>query len=103
MKHSVSHSLGKEKAVEVCKKAFESYKERFAKYNPTAQWTSDNHAQIGFTAKGVSLTGSMEVLDNKIEMDLDVPFLLRPFKGKALSLIEEEIQVWAKKAQAGEI
>lgn len=103
MKHTVNHGLGKEKAVEVCKKAFDSYKERFAKYNPTANWVSADKANIGFTAKGVSLKGDLEVKDDVIEMELDVPFLLKPFKGKALGVIEEEIQKWVGKAKAGEL
>ncbi|MBX3184927.1 MAG: polyhydroxyalkanoic acid system family protein [Polyangiaceae bacterium] len=103
MKHTVPHDLGQAKATEVCKKAFDSYKERFAKYNPTATWKSDTKADIGFTAKGINLKGSLEVLSDRIEMDLDVPFLLRPFKGTAMSVIEEEIQVWIKKAKAGEL
>ncbi|MCB9584447.1 MAG: polyhydroxyalkanoic acid system family protein [Polyangiaceae bacterium] len=103
MKHTVNHGLGKEKAVEVCKKAFDSYKERFAKYNPTANWVSDTKANIGFTAKGVNLQGGLEVNDSTIEMDLDVPFLLKPFKGKAMAVIEEEIQKWVGKAKAGEL
>ncbi len=103
MKHSVSHSLGKPKAIEVCKKAFEAYRERFAKYNPTATWVAEDRAAIGFTAKGISLNGGLEVYDDKIEMDLEVPFLLRPFKGKALGIIEEEIQKWVEKAKNGEL
>jgi hypothetical protein len=36
-------------------------------------------------------------------MSLDVPFLLRPFKGKALGVIEEEIRRWVAKGEAGDI
>ena len=36
-------------------------------------------------------------------MELDVPFLLKPFKGKALGVIEEEIKKWMAKAEAGEL
>lgn len=103
MKHSVPHQLGKAKAIEVCKKAFESYKARFAKYDPTATWVTEDRADIGFTAKGINLKGGLEVFDNRIEMDLEVPFLLRPFKGKALGIIEEEIQTWIGKAEKGEL
>lgn len=53
--------------------------------------------------KGVSLEGVLEVGDENIEMDLDVPFLLRPFKGTALGVIDEEIKKWLAKAKAGEI
>ncbi len=103
MKHVVHHDLGQERATQVAKAAFDSYKERFAKYKPQAHWTSDRHADIDFNVKGVSLTGALDVNPKSIEMDLEVPFLFKPFKGKAISLIEEEIRKWMAKAQAGEI
>jgi hypothetical protein len=95
MKHAVSHDLGQEKAKQVAQAAFESYRERYAHYDPKATWVNDRRAEITFSVKGISL--------NDIEMELDVPFLLRPFKGKALSVIEEEIKRWIAKAKAGEI
>ena len=50
-----------------------------------------------------TLSGSLEVLARSIEMDLDVPFLLRPFKGQALSVIEGEINEWIQKAKTGAV
>ena len=35
--------------------------------------------------------------------ELDVPFLLRPFKKKAIDVIEQEIKKWVKKAENGEV
>ncbi|MEZ4225570.1 MAG: polyhydroxyalkanoic acid system family protein [Polyangiaceae bacterium] len=103
MKHSVHHGLGKAKAKEVAIKAFDSYKERFAKYEPRATWVSDERADISFRAKGISLSGSLEVRESAIDMDLEVPFILKPFKNKALSVIEDEIKHWIGKASAGEL
>jgi hypothetical protein len=53
--------------------------------------------------KGVSLKGSLEVSASDIALDLDVPFLLRPFKGQALKVIEDEIRQWIGTAKAGQI
>lgn len=103
MKHVVPHDLGQDRATQVAKAAFESYKQRFAKYNPQAHWINDRHADIDFNVKGVSLTGTLDVNPTDIQMDLDVPFLFKPFKGKAIGLIEEEIKKWMAKAKAGEI
>ncbi len=103
MKHVVHHGLGLDTARKVADAAFGSYKERFAKYDPRVNWTSDRRAQITFTVKGISLEGVLEVDEKDIQMDLDVPFLLRPFKGKAIGVIEEEINKWVAKAKAGEI
>lgn len=101
MKHSVTHGLGKELACKVAKAACESYATRFKDYNPTTHWTSDDSADIGFGAKGITLSGKVTVNEQSIDLDLDVPFLLRPLKGKALAVIEESIKEWIVKAQQG--
>jgi hypothetical protein len=103
MKHAVPHDLGQDLAKKVAEAAFASYAKKFAKYNPTANWISPNRANISFGVKGMTLNGSLEVTASTIEMDLDVPFLLKPFKGTAISVIEGEIREWIKKAKAGEI
>ena len=103
MKHAVAHDLGQDRAKQVTEAAFESYKQKLAKYNPTTRWVSEKRAEITFSVKGLTLKGSLEVTAKSIDMALDVPFLLRPFKGKALSIIETEIREWMEKAKAGEI
>jgi len=103
MKHVVPHGLGLEKAKKVADAAFEAYKARFPQYKPTAKWVNDKRAEISFSVKGMELEGALEVDDKDIAMDLDVPFLLKPFKGKAIGVIEEEIKTWIQKAKAGEI
>lgn len=99
MKHVVNHDLGQARAKEVAQSALSSYQEKFAKYHPEVRWQTDNKANIAFKIKGMTLSGSLEVLDKSIEMDLDVPFMLRPFKSQALGVIEGEIQEWIKKAK----
>ena len=103
MKHLVEHDLDEEQAKKVAHAAFESYKVRFADYNPTVNWVSDKRANIAFKVKGVSLKGGVEVKPTNFELELDVPFLLKPFRGKAIAVIEEEIKSWIAKAKAGEI
>ena len=103
MKHVVSHDLGQERAKAAAEAAFGAYAQRFAKYSPQVNWTSDNSAKISFQVKGFTLTGSLEVLPKTIEIDLDVPFLLKPFKGQALSVIEREITQWIQKAKTGAV
>ncbi len=103
MKHSVSHDLGQETARKVAEAAFASYKEKLAKYDPQANWVSDTKAEIRFTVKGYTLSGTLDVTATSIDMDLQVPFLLRPFQGTALGVIEKEISAWIAKASAGEL
>ncbi len=103
MKHGVPHDLGMEQAKKAAQAAFASYSERFAKYRPTATWTTDDRAEVSFTVKGVTLRGVLEVRPTSIDMDLDVPFLLRPFKDRALGAVDQEINRWIEKAKRGEI
>jgi hypothetical protein len=103
MKHSVPHDLGHEKAKKAAEAALASYSQKFAKYSPKTQWVSESKANISFNIKGMTMSGSMEVLPTAIEMDLDVPFLFRPFKGQALGIIENEIKAWIAKAKKGEV
>jgi hypothetical protein len=103
MKHSVSHDLGLDRAKQAAEAAIKSYGQKFAKYNPQTRWVSPNRADISFTVKGISLSGSLEVQAKSIDLDMDVPFLLRPFKNQALSVIEGEIREWIDKARAGQI
>jgi hypothetical protein len=103
MKHVVSHDLGQEKAKKVAQAAFDSYKQRYSQYNPKVDWIADNRANISFNVKGMTMNGTISVSPTTIEMDMDVPFMLRPFKGVALGVIEEEIKSWIRKAQVGEI
>jgi len=103
MKHVVSHDLGHARAKQVAQAAFDSYTAKFSQYKPKAVWRDERHADIGFNVKGMALSGTMEVNDTSISMDLEVPFLLRPFKGVALGVIEKEIQEWIQKAREGQL
>ncbi|MGC4091296.1 MAG: polyhydroxyalkanoic acid system family protein [Polyangiaceae bacterium] len=101
MKHVVSHDLGQERAKQVAESALNSYAQKYAQYSPQVRWQTPNQAHIAFKIKGMTLSGSLEVLEKTIEMDLDVPFMLRPFKSQALGVIEGEIQGWIQKAKSG--
>lgn len=103
MEHVISHKLDIPTAKKVADRAFAEYKTRFDKYDPTFRWVSDHKAELGFNAKGIKLNGTMEVAEKKITVELDVPFLLRPFKGMAIDVIDREVKVWIAKAEAGEI
>ena len=98
MKHQVPHALGQAKAKQVAIQALESYRAKFAEYNPRVDWTSDTLAKICFSVKGLKLNGAIEVLPDTFALDLDVPFVLRPFRGTALTVIEEEIKKWISKS-----
>jgi hypothetical protein len=103
MKHSVPHDLGQQRAKLAAQAAIAAYEQKFAKYQPKTRWVTDSRADISFSVKGLNLSGSIEVLDRSIDLDMDVPFLLRPFKNQAIGVIEAEIREWIDKARAGQI
>lgn len=100
MEHDIRHNLGEAQAQRVAKQAVQSYAERFAKYNPEVQWRGDSQADVAFTVKGMRLSGGLKVESDRIRLSLDVPFVLRPFKGRAFAVIEREVQGWLAKAKS---
>ena len=103
MKHVIQHDLDEPLAKRVVDSAFAAYAARYPAYKPSLAWRSDRRADVGFDVKGVKLSGSMTLGANEIDLELDVPFLLRPFQNKALEVIEREVRLWVAKAQAGEV
>ena len=103
MKHTVPHTLDAELAQSAVRQALESYAERFAEYSPQVHWTRNDQASIRFSVKGMTLSGMVVLKPRGIEMDLDVPFVLRVFKKKAITVIEREIRLWLDKAERGEL
>ena len=103
MEKTFEHDLSKDQARKVAQKAFDAYMEKFSDYNPQANWVQDDEAEVSFSAKGMTLDGRLKLTDEEIEMEMDVPFLLKPFKNKALGVIEDEINKWVEKAKRGEL
>jgi len=103
MNHVIAHDLDVPTAKKVIDRAFGEYQQRFAKYDPTFRWVTERRASIGFRAMATTLDGAIEVAEGKITVELDVPFLLRPFRKRAMEVIEREVNVWLAKAKAGQI
>jgi hypothetical protein len=103
MKHVIPHDLDTATAKKVTDRAFAEYEAKFHAYSPTLRWADDRRAEITFNVKGMHVGGSMSLEDKAIEVDLDVPFLLRPFRSVALEVIDREVKAWIDKAHAGEI
>ncbi|MBK6519615.1 MAG: polyhydroxyalkanoic acid system family protein [Polyangiaceae bacterium] len=101
MEHRVPHDLGRDLGKRATTAAFAAYAAKYAEYKPRMTWTSDYAADAAFTVKGMDLKGSIVVHEREVTLDLSVPLLLRPFKSKALEVIEREIRVWIDKAKKG--
>ncbi|MEM6956425.1 MAG: polyhydroxyalkanoic acid system family protein [Myxococcota bacterium] len=103
MEHVVPHTLDIPTAKLAADKAYESYRERFAEYNPTATWTSDTHCDVAFTVKKITVEASLDLQPGKIVMGMEVPLLFRPFKKLALGYVKDEVEKWISKAERGEL
>lgn len=103
MKHNIHHGLSHELARKATQKALESYQERFAEYKPRGRWVNDDRAEIAFTVAGKTLEGTVDVGKSDIGLELEVPFVFLPFRGRAMKVIEDEIQQWIQWAREGRI
>jgi len=103
MKHLIKHDLDFDLAKEVAVRAFESYQTRFANYHPKMTWATEREARIEFNVKGLKLQGTIGIAPKAIELELDVPFVFRLFKNKAVDVIEREVRAWLDKAKRGEL
>jgi hypothetical protein len=66
-------------------------------------WVGERDARIEFNVKGMKLQGSIGIQPQVIELDLEVPFLFRLFKNKAIDVIDREVKIWLDKAKRGEL
>ena len=103
MKHDIPHDLEFDLAKLAAEKAAESYAKRFAEYNCTYKWASNDRMELSFRVAGKTLEGAMNIKAKKLTLELDVPFVFRPFRGKAISIIEGEVNEWIAKAKRGEL
>jgi hypothetical protein len=103
MKHVIPHDLELGLSKKAAERAFAAYAAKLAEYDPKVTWTDAMHATISFKVKGISLTGAFTIRQGAIDMDLDVPFLLRPFQGRAVEVIDREVNEWIQRARNGEL
>jgi hypothetical protein len=99
----VPHDLSFDLAKKAADAALQSYKQRFPDYDPQVTWSDEKTAHVALKAKGMAMKGIFEINADNIAMDMEVPFLLKPFKQKALEVIEEQIKMWIAKAKSGEL
>ncbi|TPV95411.1 MAG: hypothetical protein B7733_10095 [Myxococcales bacterium FL481] len=103
MKHEIRHDLEPDLAKLAATKAVEAYRERFSQYKFSERWVDDAKMAFDFSVAGKTLEGTLAVGASAYELELDVPFVFRVFRGKAVEIIEREVNKWVGKARAGEL
>lgn len=87
---SVPHKLTREEAKRKVMAGVASHKERFAKMAQVEDaWTGD-HMDFKATAMGQSLTGRLDVTDDAVVVNLDLPWMLAMMAGRIKGEIEGE-------------
>lgn len=89
-KVTVQHQLGKEEALRRIKGMLDGAQSRDGGRISDMQetWNGDN-GTFSFKASGFDVSGSIEVRDSNVEIDIDYPLAARPFKGKIESTLRD--------------
>ena len=98
MKHVFSHNIDFETAKRAVDMAWESYKERLAKYRPSLEWVDDSMAKVGFKVGSIAFRCEILVGSTEFEVSASVPAIFRMFKKRAILVIEDDIRKWTAKA-----
>jgi len=94
---SVAHQLGAAEAVERIKSFATKLKEKYdGQYKDLDENWTDNLLQFGLTTMGMKLKGNMQVEDNEVQVNGDLPFAAMMFKGR----IEKEVREALEKVLA---
>lgn len=76
-------------------KGYEEAKKRIPevieKFGVKAEVNTDD-ANSSFSAKGTGFTASLNFLETEVVVNVDLGFMLKPFKGKILETIEKQIK-----------
>lgn len=101
--HRVPHGLPLEVAIQATRAALDSYRHRFPGAAPGGAWDDERTGRLWFEVAGKRLDGRIRIDEQAIELELDVPLVFRPFRKKALEIIEQEIALWVDRARRGEL
>lgn len=96
-RHLFSHSLDEAGARALIIEAFAHYAERYPTAKLGLHWQSERHAELHGVAKGLKLRARIELMPGTCQLDVDVPFVLRPFQDLAQRAIEREVRRWLER------
>lgn len=102
VRHVIRHDLDDDLARRTANAAIEYYRSRYARYSPRVTWVDDKRARIEFVARHIRLEVGVALSPGAIEIEMEVPFLLRVFRQKAIDRVEADVAGWLQRARAGE-
>lgn len=91
MKIEIPHQHNKEEAKNRIKKLLDGLKEKFAgKITNVNETWNENSGVFGFTMGPFSTSGTIDVKEKAVEINLDIPFIASLYKNQIRSVIEEQ-------------
>ncbi len=103
MKQTIAHDLAPDLARRAAAAALAHFQARFPTSHITPDWLSPDEAVVAFTIKGFHLKPRIRLRPGLIDVEIDIPFLARPFEARARARIERELALWIDKARRGEL
>jgi hypothetical protein len=97
-RHVLPHPLDDAGARALIGQAFSHYAERYPAAKLQLVWTSDTRAELEGLARGLKMKARVELQPGRCLLDVDVPFVLRPFQDLAQRAIEREVKRWLERA-----
>jgi hypothetical protein len=99
MKHVVAHDLPEALARSTVEKALGSYRQKYPQATMNLAWVDERTANVQIGAKGFDVKGTLSIAPREIVFDMNVPLLLRPLQGKAMAVLDREVNAWIQKAR----
>ena len=100
-RHGFTHPLDDAGARALIEQAFAHYADRYPSAQLQLVWASATHGELHGLARGLKMKARIELQTSRCVLDVDVPFLLRPFQDVAQRAIEREVKRWLERAAAG--
>ena len=99
---SIPHELPKQEALARIKKLLVNLKQEQAQFisNVKEDWEGET-GKFQFSAKGFDLSGLIQVNDNSVDIDAELPFALSFFKGMIKNVIQERAETLLAKEGDG--
>jgi len=101
--HRVPHDLPLPVARMATRAALDSYRARFAHLGPDGRWLDDDNVELSFVLRGRRVDARLRVEPDAIVISLSLPRLFRPFRRRAVAVIEQEVRRWVERARRGEL
>lgn len=105
MDHVIKTGLDIETQKSTLDKAFDEQLRKYPQYKPEFHWAKDVEGTEGrFSFRptpSLLVAGKLHVTEGQIGIEFTaLPFLAKMFKGKAIEMVEKEVQIWVEKAKS---